>query len=143
MGYYMNQEETNFFIPKEYHGLMLQKIKSLMVDTDAMRGGSWGGGGVVEKWYSWVHTQTVLEAVTVQDALKAWRWEPDLNEEGDIVYLSFIGEKSGQDDVILNAIAPYVKEGSYISMRGEDGALWQWFFDGKELKEKYGRVVYE
>jgi hypothetical protein len=143
MGYCMDQSDTDILIPKEFHSLMLQKIKSIMTDTEAMQGGSWGGDAPNQKWYSWVPTEKVLEAKTVEDALKAWRWEASLNAGGDINHLSFRGEKLGQDNILFEAIAPYVKWGSYISMRGEDGALWRWFFDDQKLFEQEGKVIYE
>jgi hypothetical protein len=28
-------------------------------------------------------------------------------------------------------------------MQGEDGAVWQWTFDGQQMKEVAGRVVFD
>jgi hypothetical protein len=142
MGYYISQTDSEFFIPKEVFALALQDIKSIMGNTNDMMGGSWGGEKPPEKWYSWVDTESVLKAETLKDALDAWRWEACLSGEGDIIDLTFGGEKSGQDEVILSTIARYVKDGSYICMRGEDGELWRWYFDGNRCVEQYGRVVY-
>jgi hypothetical protein len=143
MGYYIQQTDSDIFIPKELFPLALQAIKKIMLDTKKMNGGSWDADGPQERWYSWVDTSEVLKAETLKDALDAWRWEAYLSEGGDIADLTFVGEKSGQDEILLNVIAPYVKEGSYVSMRGEDGELWRWYFDGERCVEKYGRVVYE
>lgn len=143
MGYYISQTDSKFFIPKEVFPLALQDIKSIMGNTDDMNGGSFGGDRPPEKWYSWVNTETVLEANNLKDALHAWRWEAYLSEEGDITDINFVGEKSGQEEVLFNIIARYVKDGSYVSMRGEDGEMWRWYFDGERCIEQYGRVVYE
>lgn len=33
--------------------------------------------------------------------------------------------------------------GSYIEMRGEDGALWRWVFDGKTCKEITAKITWD
>lgn len=84
-----------------------------------------------------------MKAETLEEVLKAWRWDADTNEAGDIVDLQFQSEKLGDDKVLLNAIAPFVKEGSYIKMHGEDNSTWRWHFDGKTCVEKAGTVSFE
>jgi hypothetical protein len=143
MGYCMDMQDCKFHIPAAHFADALAAIKALMHNTEAMTGGSWSGGVMVERWYSWVNTNEVLEAETLSDALAAWRWEAHLSENGDVTYLYFRGEKSGQDDVLFRAIAPYVTSGSYVCMRGEDGALWRWYFEGGRCIEQEGRVFYE
>jgi hypothetical protein len=143
MGYCMDMQDCKFHIPAAHFADALAAIKALMHNTEAMTGGSWSGGVMVERWYSWVNTNEVLEAETLSDALAAWRWEAHLSENGDVTYLYFRGEKSGQDDVLFRAIAPYVTSGSYVCMRGEDGALWRWYFDGSRCVEQEGKVFYE
>jgi len=54
----------------------------------------------------------------------------------DYTYMEFVDEKlrnSAWD--ALFTIAPYVKAGGYIEMRGENGALWRWYFDGATVHE--------
>jgi hypothetical protein len=143
MGYCMWQDDCDFVIKAANFPAALQAIKDLMVNKEEMDGGSWSGGVMVERWYSWVHTDAVMESETLIDALSAWRWDAEERENGDIYFISFTGEKSGQDEILFRAIAPYVKNGSYICMRGEDGALWRWYFDGGVCKEQEGRVIYE
>lgn len=43
---------------------------------------------------------------------------------------------------LLTTISPYLKEGSYIEMPGEDNSQWKYVFDGKTMEEKEGTVVY-
>ena len=82
-------------------------------------------------------------AKTLMEAMAAWRWEIEENESGDVISLNYTGEKLGDEQYLFGAIAPYVEKGSFIDMQGEDGAIWRWAFDGKELKEISGKVVYE
>lgn len=143
MGYYMTQNDTEIFIPKELHALALHEIKHLMLEKNSDGLITFDNGGLpVYRWFSWVNLDQVLEAKSLSDALSAWRWETHQNEEGDIVFLSFRGEKSGQDDILFKAISPFVKEGSYVSMRGEDGAIWRWYFNGQTCIEQEGKVVW-
>jgi hypothetical protein len=139
MGYCMHQTEASFFIPKEYHGIALAAIKDFMLKQHTA-----DSGMQVIRSYSFVNTEEVVQSQKLQDALYAWRWEADSddgNEDIDGIY--FRGEKSGEDEYLFRVLAPYVKEGSYISMRGEDDALWRWYFDGQKCIEQYGRVIWE
>ena len=85
-----------------------------------------------------------LGGLTVSGALMDHGWEPGFNDNGDIVYLSFIGEKASDEDeeIVLKAIAPYVRELSYIGMRGEDGDMWRWYFVGGKCYELYATIVW-
>lgn len=138
MGYYIQQTEDRFFIPKEFHGLALAAIKDFMTKKYSDSDGEYIG------WFSWVNTQEVVSAKTLHDALYAWRWEAYPSDgESDIESIHFLGEKSGQDEELFRVLAPYVKEGSYIAMRGEEGDLWRWYFDGQTCREQEGRVVWD
>lgn len=143
MGYHMWQDDCNFVIKAANFPAALQAIKDLMVNKEDMDGGFWSGGVQTDRWYSFVHTDAVMESETLIDALSAWRWDAQTRGDGDIYFISFTGEKSGQDKLLFRAIAPYVKNGSYICMRGEDGALWRWYFEDGTCKDQEGRVIYE
>lgn len=59
----------------------------------------------------------------------------ELDHDGNITELEFIGEKLGDDFKIFQSIAPYVQDGSYIWMIGEDGDQWRWVFQAGVCKE--------
>jgi hypothetical protein len=91
-----------------------------------------------------VTTEEFVNAKTLKEALSAWRWDSFISEEtGDLVDLTFNGEKLGDDETFFETLAPFVKAGSYIEMEGEDGGHWKWKFDGKTMTEVSGKVVYE
>lgn len=132
MGYYINQRAGQFCIKKKNFAAALAAIKALALNTKAMGGGSSTG----EKWYSWVNTAEFVNAKTLDEALGAWRWGPGFDKKtGDLTSLSFDGEKLGDDEILLDAIAPYVEPESFIEIEGEDGALWRWKFDGKTMTQ--------
>lgn len=143
MGYYINQEAADFTIPKENFSRCLEAIKDLMSQTNKMNGGSWFGGVQTDRWFSWVNTDSVLSAQTLVDALDAWRWEASLDEDGNIDDIYFRGEKYGSDNDLMDAIAPFVKCGSYIQMRGEEGEIWRWTFKSGKMIEKSAKIVWE
>ena len=58
-----------------------------------------------------------------------------LNAEGDITAIEFQGEKLRDDYEMFQKIAPFVRDGSFLEMMGEDGALWRWVFRNGRCQE--------
>jgi hypothetical protein len=129
MGYCITQTESSFFIPKEHFHSALESIKASITNS--------------RRELLWVDTDQVLTKTDLCSALRQLRWRASLNRDGDICDVSFQGEKSGDDDIIFRAIAPYVNEESYITMVGEDHATWRWYFDGQKCSTQNGRTVWE
>jgi len=143
MGYCMKMRDINFFIAKKNHEKALAAIKALKEMEDKMGGGSISYDGNVKRSYAWVTTEDYANAKTLEEAMNAWRWEATLDKDGNIASLYFTGEKLGDDEILFNAIAPYVKKGSFIDLEGEDGTIWRWKFDGKKMKEVTARIVFD
>ena len=144
MGYCMTQRDSLFTIKAENSEGALKAIKALAETVDEQGGGgSWKGGKKKEAWYSWVTTSEFVNAKTLDDAIKAWRWVVESDKNGDINYIYFNGEKIGDDEILFNAIAPFVDDDCYIEMSGEDGALWRWAFENGELVEKNAEIIWE
>lgn len=55
-------------------------------------------------------------------------FEAHFDSQGNIVSLRFRAEKMHAQLDMLKEIAPFVREGSYIEMQGEDYKRWRWFF---------------
>ena len=140
MGYCVQSDETSFFIPQEYHGLALQAVKDFMLKTYTA-----DYGVQTIRSFSWVSTEEVVQSENIFDALYAWRWEAgsESGDDSDIIDIYFRGEKLGHDDLLFQVLAPYVKEGSYIVMRGEDGHTWRWYFDGQTCREQVAKITWE
>lgn len=60
--------------------------------------------------------------------LKDFPYRFDLDHDGNIIGVSFIGHKLSDEFTALQKAAPYVRNGSYIEMHGEDGDHWKWIF---------------
>lgn len=127
MGYYMNQRGCNFFVPASNVQSMIEAIHNL--DNGSH--------------YSWVK-MNFLDSKDVEEIFKCWRWSIELDPDtGNIVDIFFDGEKMGDDEALLKAIAPFVKAGSFIEMSGEDNAMWRWCFDGEKMVEKLPTITWD
>ena len=70
------------------------------------------------------------------EVLRALSFDVLTNSDGDIDYIFFFN-KLGQEDLFLEAIAPYIELGSYIIWRGEDGSMWVHnFIEGKMIEKE-------
>ncbi len=84
--------------------------------------------------YHWVDSQELLDAENLGEALTAWRWEPAFDEVGNVVNLRFRGQKAGDDEVLLEALAPFVEDGGFLVIEDESGAIRRWRFEDGEIR---------
>jgi hypothetical protein len=71
-------------------------------------------------------------------------WEAHTDPEtGNITGLVFNSEKMSDEKDLFTCLAPYVEAGSYIHFLGEDSEQWKFVFDGKEMKEKKPKLIWE
>lgn len=61
----------------------------------------------------------------------------------DHIELGCYDDKTGQEDVFLRFLAPFITAGSYIDWRGEEGEIFRWEFDGEKMAELDGKVVWQ
>lgn len=137
MGYCITQSCSEFFIPKENIPDLIKAIRSLSGKDyeDQRRGGSYISGGTKnQSWFSWVD-MSFVNSNDIQDIFDCWRWNVELDDEGNIDVILFRGEKSGEDKLLFDTIAPFVKTGSFIEMTGEDGYCWRWLFKDSKCTE--------
>lgn len=131
MGYHIEQRGGKFKICKKDEELAFEEIlkkTSMLVDE--------------KQTPPWVRVHHVMSAKSIHDALREWRWETIINEDRDIIYLRFTGQKYGADEYLFQAIAKFVEPGSYIEMGGEDGAIWRWFFNGVTCIKQDGHISF-
>ena len=128
MGYYIYFRDCDFTIKKENKQKALEALKELFAKRPTL---------------SWVSQSDIKDKEAIEDALSECRWETECDESGDIVWIRFSGEKSGDDGVIFDSIAPFVEKNSYIEMRGEENEIWRWIFDGEHCKEIYPTTTWE
>jgi len=120
MGYYQYLEECSIFIPSVRRRELYQSLTGLVCPDDLSDEHLIGAFSEISSWI------------------------PEFNDNGDIVYLRFVGEKASlEDEVVLKAIKPHVRDLSYIGMRGEDGDMWRWYFVGGKCYELHATIVWD
>lgn len=136
MGYYVNLVESDFGIPetKEVLGTL---IEADVLFHDVKRGGSSSG----DKWFSWVSKDYATNIKSVNDFFQG-----ELGFSTDVkdgkVWLTGYESKTGQEDLFIALVAPYVSEGSFVSWEGEDGEFWQNVKIGDKLQTRKGVKSY-
>jgi len=128
MGYNMHMANSEFFIVKENIPNVVKAIKDLL-----SKGREFG----------WVDSKNIKSTNDVSKIFMEWCYEVEFDAEMNINRIWFIGEKLGDEIEMFKVIAPWVKAGSFIEMVGEDGSRWRWMFDGKTVKEKNAKVVWD
>jgi hypothetical protein len=140
MGYYIQTPHTSFAIRTADLSRFFDLVSNLMSDENVEEnghGGSYANGGKTQSWYSWVSTENVRKAVADRDIVRIFEeWGYELvfiNEEnGESIYrLDIRGgdAKIGDEETFFAAIAPVVTNGSFLDVRGEDGAEWRWMWE--------------
>lgn len=124
MSYPMSQISNKFFIPKEN----IQKVIEVLKTKDPQC--SWG-----DRKYE--------DCQTIQEIFEYWGWYIGVAFSGNVVEIAFQGDSLGNEDVLFRAIAPFVKDGSFIHMKG-DGAeyeQWKWIFKNGEMKQVFAEIT--
>jgi len=80
-----------------------------------------------------------INKTNLKDALWELGWDycvndPDYSSPGRCRDIFFNGECMGEEADIFEALAPFVKSGSYIEMIGEDGEIWRWAFENGKVR---------
>lgn len=82
-------------------------------------------------------------AATLEDLLADWRFEAQTDpESGDIVHLYFTGENAGEEEVVLSALAPFVRTGSKLIFAGADGDVFGFLFDGSACTRREATIEF-
>jgi hypothetical protein len=139
----MEQRGSKFFIAQVNQARALEAALELCNHPEMMRGGSWRGETRLSACFSWVDMDKFKAAENLVKAIKCWGWEPSVDAEGNITGINFAREKSGQENLLFDAIAPFVQDGSYIEMSGEDDVMWRWVFKGGECHEVTPTITWE
>ena len=93
--------------------------------------------------YSFVKTSRFMESKNFIDAMAAWRWIFEADENGDAVDPSFMGEKLGDEEILFEVIAPFVEKGSFIQVFCHDEEeIWRWVFDGTTVRREYADITF-
>jgi len=134
MGYYVNTEDINVVVPKDLLEDAYEAICDLNQHDDLKQGGSWGPDESKNQyWFSWMPEDIRAACPDLLAVVNEIGFDSKYDEAGNLV-LGHYSNKTGQEDLLIDAIAPFVQEGSYVIWRGEDNSYYKWEFnDGKML----------
>lgn len=130
MGYYISVQEVKFYIPKENIQGAYEAIKALH------------GKETRGDHFAWV-SHEFYKLPDFKSIIEDWGWSVEFDSEGNINNLSFDREKIGDEQILFDAIAPFVKEGSFIHIVGEEAEQWKWVFKNNKCVEIQPKVVWE
>lgn len=124
MGYGMQQLDSDFRIKHENFQQALNAIQSMYDETNR----------------NCIRKYSVEDSLP--DELDEWDWQVEVDKAGDITGVCFVGDRMGSELDLFTAIAPYVENGSYINMIGDDLWIWQWYFDDGIVMTYRGEIVF-
>ena len=93
--------------------------------------------------FAFVDPRRAGRSTSLVGMLYAWRWLPSVSEDGDIQSLEFTGEKEGDEDILFEAIAPWVRDGSFVVAACEDGRVWRWLFRSGQVFRQTATLSFE
>jgi len=133
MGYYISLGASNWHLPAEHEEAALQVLKDLNKpeNNHLKRGGSYTGGEKTMHWYAWMPSDYDEHVTSVEGVLNMLGFETHRDESGTTI--TFYDQKQGNEDIFLNALAPFMADGSYIDWTGEDGARWRFIYEGGKM----------
>jgi len=133
MGYYVNITDQNFTVKKENFPAAYDALCAINDEkyNHLKRGGSHGPDGQTAYWYSWMPENYPAETETLLDILDLLGFAVHLDSDGNIDSIGY-DNKTGNEEIFFMALAPYVKDGSWVLWHGEDDEIWGWeFADGR------------
>lgn len=143
MGYCIRNIGGDFHIAASEKAAALAAAKRLMEDHSQPRGGGSWGSGRETSHYSWMNNYPGNEKIhSLEQMFEEWRYPLRTDAEGNVIGIRFDGEKIGQENLLFEVVAPYVRHNSFIEMVGEDGARWRWVFENGRCRRVEARVSY-
>ena len=131
MGYYVTITEAGFTIPPENLDAAYEAVCELNNHNDLKRGGTFpplkdqpAHGPRKDKNFSWMDWNYHETCSNLEEVLQQVGFDVDVNPDNGLSII-YYDNKTGQEDLFLEAIAPFATEGSYIMWRGEEGEQWQ------------------
>ena len=89
------------------------------------------------------HDNGVQNSVSLEDAMSEFYYYPEHDNQGNICDICFDGEKLQDDDIFWSALAPYMEDGDYIEMEGDDFNRWRWSFRNGTCHEIKPTLIWE
>ena len=134
MGYNIDQTGCNFFLAAENKQAVLEEIRTKLPNVSVEyltvdRGGR--------------RYVTPANCLTFEQAAEnLFNFKCSVDEHGNIIYLTFESDRSGWEDEFFHTIAPFVREGSWVSFVGQEGEHYRYYFHNGECIEQEAGIVW-
>ena len=141
MGYNITMTDGNVIIPGKHLDAAYAACVELN-NNDALKSGGrypaqeWDRSTEKwnpNRWFSWMPHDWPDKYKTLRAVFEALGFMVEGSPEDGGIMLVGYDSKSGDEEVFLRAIAPYVLPSCYIDWHGEDGMNWRFKFDGEDL----------
>lgn len=150
MGYYVSSEGV-ITVPAENLDAAYQALVDLNKRDDLKRGGSSraekkpASSSVANNpnvWFSWMPWNYDAFYSTAQGILEELGFDTEITEDGSLTFFGY-DNKTGAEDVFVEALAPYVSEDSEMIWTGEDAEKWRWTFKNGEMIVQEAVITWE
>lgn len=134
MGHHVAITSAQFHIHPDLLEPACQALKDLNKSDKGKSGINFGllpdgTRGITGRVFSWMPADYDERMSTAQEILEAVGFTVGMTPDGGLEIIGFDGP-TGDEDVFLDAAAPYVTAGSYLKWRSEDDLRWEDRFDG-------------
>lgn len=148
MGYFVQTTKTNFIIKNNKLKKAYKALCKLNSRDDLKSGGNWGvnldakpqGSTSVSnnpnKWFSWMDWNYDETCKSAEEIFSDLGFYTEITDEGDL-FIGMFSNKCGDEGTFLQAVAPFVEDGSYIEWQGEDGSMWKNTFNNGKMETQH------
>lgn len=149
MGYYTNLIECDFFLDKKHFDDVYQEMCKLNDYHDLKRGGSYGANTDPDpnerypknRWFSWMDYNYPETCKDMFEILQQIGFDITLDNDGNLVNLGYYN-KTGNEDYFLSCFAGFVRDGSYITFKGEEEEdYYKFVFENGKMSRYESTVV--
>lgn len=137
MGYYISQIGSNFKIRVENFEKVIKALESF--ESVRIQGSCGASESKSNGLHDRLHMALSNQGFEVEFSVHVNGEEV---EQMDVCDITYIFEKSRDEDKVLAAIAPYVEKGSYIDFQGTPDDIYRYAFNNGKMKRLEGRVTF-
>lgn len=130
MGYNISSKDCKFLLKNENEEKAFESLKEFAISDKI-------------KQLRWIQESDILDAENFEEAMENCCFDVYRDTKDGFGRIRFNAEYYDKYDLLLEAISPYVEDGSYIEMFGEDGNMWRWYFNNGKLETKYPKIIWE
>jgi len=145
VGYHVHVTDMSVAIPIEHEDAAFKALVRFNEECppEMKRGGTIKEDGKERKWFSWMREDfseydglgMILHEIGFSYDLVDYR--PG-KTDGMIVLRGWHGDKQGQEDLLMESIAAWVKPGSFVEWVGDDCHRYRWEFEDGRLWVREG-----